>query len=226
MKIATLYLLLITTISVAQNFDIAITPGKEWHHSFKMGLFTIKSTPQYAIWLVDSSGNHLETISVTKKSAKSLFSGAGKKSRPEALPVWSFARGKKSSTGNYMPSKKEPLVDGVTSASPKSEMVLSYSLPVIYKDQSVSIRVEINNSMDFNDFYTKQKKNKEGSNNSVNGQPSLIYEAKVPPSDSLITFSLLGVSEPTGKSGAINKVVDHITSAHNILSEISIRRVQ
>lgn len=217
-------LLLLACSVSAVNLQIILEPGPDWHHSFKTGLLTIHTTPQYAVWLTDSSGKYIATLSVSRKSAQSKFTGARKNSRPSALPVWAHTRGIKGDHNNFMPSEKNPLTDAVTSASLKNETKLICDVPDSLYGHDLRLRVEINNSMDFNEYFTKDAQvDNPGFNDKVNGQPSLVYEG-ILRSDKKYpdTLFLIGHGEPAGRNGTIYNDLSKITTASHIVKKIII----
>lgn len=219
---------LIVSIISAETLKIKFTPGDHWHHSFKMGFFTVNTTPQFAIWLEDSSGQFLTTLSVTQKSAESNFTGARKSSRPSALPVWAHARGVKGSHGNFMPSRQTSLTDAVTSASPKDESTVNCDIPDSLVGKHMVLNVEINNSMDFNEFYRKDlPESSAGYNGKVNGQPSLIYRGIISPRKSFPdTLQLVGHGHAAGNDGKVYTDLSRITTASKIVKSIVVTELK
>ncbi len=221
-----LLLLIAVAITSAQNININVTPGEHWNHSFKMGLMTVHTTPQLAMWLADSSGVYLTTLKVTQKSAESRYKGA-RDSRPSSLPIWSFARGEMSERGNYMPSRKMPLSDVITSASPTADTTVQCQIPDSLVDQTLRIYVEVNSSMDYNEFYTDtEDETHPGFNGAVNGQPSILLEALYVPSESFeVEFTTIAHGEPAGRSGEMFTDLSNVTSALQLVSKITYQRV-
>lgn len=89
------------------------------------------------------------------------------------------------------------------------------------------VKVELNHSIDFNDSYPKNAKEgdpnysggKEGS-----GQPALVYEAIVDLTSGMKTFNahLIGHSSPDGTSGTVYNDMSGITTAQNIVKQITV----
>lgn len=223
----TFFLFLLAGVVSAETMSVKIIPGDHWHHSFKMSFLTINTTPQFAIWLEDSCGRFLTTLSVTQASAKSSFKGAKKTSRPSSLPVWAHARGVKGEHGNFMPSRNKPVADAVTSASQKNESTVECLLPDSLSGRTMRLKVEINNSMDFNDYYSKDiPESNPGYNADVNGQPSLIYETDIFPQMIFPdTLKLTGHGHPAGNDGTINNDLSQITTASHIVKTITITAI-
>ncbi len=223
--LAALFLLAVTVQS--QNISLKVTPGENWENSFKAGLFTINTTPQFAIWLADTSGNYLATLQVTEKGAIGKYSGPRNTTRPSSLPVWSWARGIKNEIGSYMPSKKSSLVDAETCASPKSEATITCSIPDSLVGKTTVIMVEVNNSMDFNSFYQKEmEEDAPGFNNGVNGQPSIVYKAVLSSQTTFpLTLQIAGHGEPAGRSGEIFINTENITTGLKLVSSLVVSEV-
>lgn len=215
-------LLLIVSALSAETLKVKFIPGSHWYHSFKMGFFTSHTTPQFAIWLEDSSGSFLTTLAVTKKSAESNFVSSRKSSRPSALPVWAHTRGVKAEHGNYMPSRQSPLTDAVTSASPESESTITCAIPDSLAGRNMRLFVELNGSMDFNDYYKKDLPQSDPAYNAkVNGQPSLVFKGII---DAQMKFpdtlKIFGHGHPAGNNGDISTDLSKITTALEIAKAI------
>ena len=128
----------------------------------------------------DTQGNYLSTLYITHKIATQSWQASGGNRRKEALPHWCYSRGIKYTDGLYLPTKDQPLVDGLSGATPQG----SFNVKLRTKDmpKQFVVKVEINHSTDFNEYYPKSaqegEKNysggKEGS-----GQPAVIYAALV-----------------------------------------------
>lgn len=151
-------LLILTTIFCVSfnlfcaKINIAINPGIMWE----------KRAPQLAIWLEDENQNYIETLFVTKGASKKAWKFSPKEGRPDSLPVWY-----KSSKVN--PAKQsDEVFDAVTSATPKNGIVVNSNLELQNK-KTYTIKVEVNQSFDYNEKYTKK-------NSGVDGQPSVIYK--------------------------------------------------
>lgn len=207
-KTVLLLMLLLSSIMFGgTNYFLTVQQGDKWEHKVTIvPVLVVKSaTPQIAVWVEDSNGNLIENIYVTKMSAGWLNSNE----REEALPVW---RGKM--TGRDL--------DGTAGAT--------YTKGFSYvreskKEISTKIRIyaEINNSFDYNEYYTKDGKNgtiKTG----VNGQPSLIYFAEVDRDFSgTVKLEIAGIGEVTKKSSTINTDVSKVSTAKDIIKNISVR---
>ena len=173
------------------EISVSIEKGKYWSHKYNIwGLIPITITPQIAVWLEDSQGNLIKTISVTEKSQKI--------ERERALPVWTNRQ-----------KKTEDKI--ITSASPAGNAYYESNLATESR-----IFVEINNSFDYNENYTK-----EGSG--VDGQPSLIYSARVSP-DKKGEYELdpIGHSGTGKKLGKIIKQLESLTTALEIANQVSV----
>ncbi|CAM4070403.1 DUF2271 domain-containing protein [Serratia silvae] len=206
------------------NISVDIKTGEQWQHSFKLfwGI-KVKNDPQIAIWLEDMEGRYLSTVYVSKKIATQgwIFSGGNR--RKEALPYWSHKRGVQDNDGLYLPSKKAPLPDAITGATPSADFDLKISQP--NGQAQFILKAEFNHSTDFNDYYPKSAKpgdagysgGEEGS-----GQPALVYQAVIDLSSQQKTFKaqLIGHSSPNGSNGELFDDLSTITSAKDIVKEI------
>ena len=142
----------------SREVTISVGAGEHWK---------AKREAQCAVWLEDENGNFLRTLYVTQRASKRNWIFSPKDGRPESLPVWYHAS--KNESAKKPAAKKEDALDAVTSATPKGGVIFTAQIP----DTACTIKAEFNTSFDYNDFYTKE-------NSGVNGQPSVIYAAKIP----------------------------------------------
>jgi len=210
----------------AGDVKISIEEGKEWLHDFPLFLgIKKKNPPQIAIWMEDMQGNYLSTIYASHKIATQAWQSAGNNRRKEALPHWCHSRGVQYEDGLYLPTQKEPLTDGISGATPRGSF--NVKLQPTNKLKQFRVKIEINHSTDFNDYYPKSAREgepnysggKEGS-----GQPALVYSADVDLSSGQKSFEaiLLGHSSPDGSTGSINTDTSTLTTALHIVKRITV----
>ena len=133
----------------SNDLKISIEKGEDWLHNFPLFLgINIKNPPQIAIWTEDMEGNYLSTVYVTHKIATQSWQASGGNRRKEALPHWCYQRGIQYEDGLYLPSKKEPLTDGISGATPKGSFNVKMS--PTGKLKKFIVKIEINHSTDFN----------------------------------------------------------------------------
>ncbi len=194
--------------------------------------------PQIAIWLEDSSGNYLETLLVTKATAKGIFAGGRTKDnfktfdaqkvsvggmrRVDALPVWSHARGIRYADGMFSPPPEEPLADAITSATPLDNFRFETSCDAMPK---FVIKLEINVAFDDNEYYSEYDfANDTIFHNGTGqlGQPSLVYAKEVDLSDgqNYYLMDLLGHGHHSGQTGQLYDDLSHMTTALEIVERI------
>jgi hypothetical protein len=185
---------------VSDRIEITIEPGEHWHGKMKMFIFSIKKTPQIAVWIEDDQGNYVSTITATGKSVKNNWKSAPKEGRPEALPVW-----------NHKRQNSAEEIDIVSSATPKGSVDIQIDNGSLINGQDYNIYLEINHSFDYNDYWTKD-------NSGVNGQPSLIYYAQFTAGVSCrIPLVPIGHGSVDGSNGDIASGLENFTSALSIV---------
>ena len=213
-----------------RSITLHVEAGKHWEHKFEAGRISITTTPQIAVWIEDLEGNYLDTLYVTRRTATQKWRGKagpyekkGNIRRKAVLPYWAHRRGIQYDDGLYLPTKKDPLPDTVTSASPKASFQLSSS---VSEDlDSFVLLVELNNSTDFNEFYTREAVpgNPHFSGGSFgSGQPALVYETVVHTHRVKDTYELdlAGHSSPHGEDGQLYRDISKITTAKQIAERI------
>ncbi len=210
----------------AGDLSVCVEAGDGWLHDYPLFLgIKKKNPPQIAVWLEDADGRYIGTLYASKKIATQGWSGAGGNRRKESLPYWCHRRGVVYDDGLYLPTKSQPLVDGMTGATPRT------GFDVRLKDQSglrhFYVMVEVNHSIDFNDRYSEDKKvgepdysgGPEGS-----GQPALVYRADVNLDSARTSFEavLIGRSSADGSDGRLYDDLYGITSAFTIVKRITV----
>lgn len=196
----------------AKEISVKVTPGENWKE---------KREPQVAVWLEDEDGNYIRTLYVTERASHKSWIFSPKEGRPESLPVW-YGASKNGSTSDKeaaspatasAPSLSRSL-DAVTGATPKSELNLTAQI----EEGDYIIKAEFNNSFDYNDFYTKK-------NSGVNGQPSVVYSAKIPANLTTgqeISLDFAGTGSLTGEDSAISKNTQNLTTAKEIVKAVTV----
>lgn len=184
------------------------------------GLISYTSLPQVAVWLEDLSGNYIDTLYVTKKMSNSSFNDSGFNNkiirRPEALPHWSHQRGVKAGDGLWVPEAGSVEFDALTAATPVGDHVLRLTAK---RCKSCKVKIEINRTYDFNDYYSKDRFPDDNifNGSGSSGQPSLIYQAIVDmstPGKSL--FQLIGHGHYSGMDGNLYSDLSKVTTAKEI----------
>lgn len=206
------------------DIEIEISTGDNWLHDFPLFLgLSKKNPPQFAIWIEDTAGNYVSTIFATYKIAtESWVSNKGNR-RKESLPHWCYQRGVVYDDGLYLPTKENPLTDGITGATPKTDKKINLhpnklSLPFV-------IKAEFNHSVDFNDFYPSNAK--EGNFNysggeEGSGQPAIVYATTINNNAKEFVLQPIGHSSPDGSNGMIYKNMNELTSAKSIVKSIKL----
>lgn len=208
------------------DIKIFVEKGDTWLHDFPLFLgIEMKNPPQIAIWVEDMSGNYISTIYVTHKIATESWQANEGNRRKEALPVWCYSRGVQYSDGLYLPTKKEPLMDGISGATPHGSF--DVKIRPVGDLKLFMVKIEVNHSTDWNDAYPKNAK--EGDANysggkEGGGQPAVVYSAAIDlnSNQKQYTAILIGHSSPDGSNGEIYTDVSSLTSALNIVKEITI----
>ena len=201
------------------NLEFKLTTGKYHNH------------PTFAVWIEDKDGNYIETLYVTRYFAKGVFGHGeveqgkwknepGEVRRPAALPYWSHKRNIKAPDGLYAPSPETAVPDAFTGATPKGNFILNTGTKITH-DKTFKVLFEVNQAWDSNDFWTNTKY-PDDVNYKTSLQPALVYEATISPEQAKTEYvlSLIGHSDPSGKSGELFTDVSTITTARDIFNKI------
>lgn len=206
-KLIVLFLSIFCSVLSAKEVTVSVGAGENWKQN---------RAPQFAIWLEDSAGNFVRTLYVTKKAGKQNWIFAPKSGRPESLPVWYYSIASEIKDKNAQSTHEESF-DAVTSATPKGGIVFDISID---DDSDYVIKAEFNKSFDYNDFYKKE-------NSGVNGQPSVVYSARIPANFSKnsgeIKLDFAGLGSLDGTDGIIHIDTAHLTTAKSIVKLVAIK---
>lgn len=206
------------------DINIEIETGQHWLHDFPLFLgISRKNAPQFAIWIEDTEGNYLSTVFVTSKIATEGWRFNNGNRRKESLPHWCSQRGAIYEDGLMLPTKSDPLPDGISGATPKENK----NIQVRLKDfnEPVVIKVELNHSIDFNSYFPENAK--EGDVNYSggemgSGQPAIVYAGTLYPSTKELELITIGHSSPDGSNGNIYTDMEKLSTAKSIVEKINV----
>ena len=191
--------------------------------------------PLFAIWIEDMSGNYVQTLYISRVIASSTFDFGEKINndwepavlrRPESLPYWSHKRGIKAVDGLYMPMGNSADIDANSGATPTGNFIIHANSEIA--KGNYKILMELNQSYDWNEFYTKDKfpEDEIYSGSGQVGQPSLIYATEIAPKDfdakTYKLMELIGHGHYSGKNGGLYADLSQITTAKQIADRIII----
>lgn len=192
--------------------------------------------PLFAIWLEDLKGNYIKTLYVSRVIASSSFDyGIKIKNkwkpaivrRPESLPVWSHKRGIIEQDSLYIPLHNTSDLDAYSGATPTGNFIIN-SKTHFKKNTGYKVFLELNQSYDWNDYYTKNKFPNDAiyTGSGKVGQPSLIYAITINKIDfsSKVNYlmDLIGHGHHSGNNGNLYSDLSNITTAKDIASRIII----
>ena len=210
----------------AGDLCVNIEAGDGWLHDYPLFLgIKKKNPPQIAAWLEDTDGRYLSTLYASKKIATQGWASSGGNRRKEALPYWCHRRGVVYEDGLYLPTKSQPLVDGMTGATPRADF--NVRLKEKTGLRHFYVMVEVNHSIDFNDRYSDDKREGEpdySGGPEGSGQPALVYRVDVNLDSASTSFDavLIGHSSADGSDGKLYNDLYGITSALTIVKRITV----
>jgi hypothetical protein len=219
----------VTVLSTLSNTDgkkliVTINAGKFYGVKKKLGFLEIKITPQMAVWAEDTKGNYIDTLYVTKAFAKQKWMfvkyDPDKPLRTSCLPYWMNQRLK---AGLAVPTKNNPLPDSITGATPRGSYLLNTKVNKDLKE--AVILIELNKSFDVNDAYHGSEKG--FTPGTVNGQPSVIYSARIDlTGTNSYQMKLLGRGGETGSDGKLYPDTNGLTTALEQAAGITVQVVE
>ncbi|WP_422104436.1 hypothetical protein [Winogradskyella sp.] len=194
--------------------------------------------PQMAIWIEDEHGNYVETLFVSKATAKGLFFGGRNKTnfkdfdadketsgsyrRVNALPVWSHKRNVSYADGLFVPPSDDPLPDAITGATITDNFIFNTSTKPLNR---FKLKLEINVAFDDNAYYSEYDfPNDTVYHNGTGqlGQPSIVFSCTIDMHDEkqYYLMELIGHGHHSGQNGTIYKDLSKLTTAKHIIERI------
>lgn len=143
--------------------------------------------------------------------------------RPESLPVFLHKLGLSASGGAMVPESSTPELDAYAGATFLENFLLSTRALAALPEQ-FRIRMEINQSFDFNQYYSSDRfpDDKIYSGNGFSAQPSVIYEAIVDrrDRDPIYILKLIGQGHHSGRDGEVNPDTSKLTTAKQLIDRV------
>lgn len=194
--------------------------------------------PQMAIWIENEKGNYIETLFISKATAKGLFFGGRSKSNfksfdknkntsgeyrhVNALPVWAHKRNVKYTDGMYVPPSNQPLPDAITGATITDNFKLNTSIEPFKK---FVLKIEINVAFDDNEYYSEYDFPEDTifhNGTGQLGQPSIIFSTNIDMNDgkNYYLMELIGHGHHSGQNGTIYPDLSTLTTAKQIVERI------
>lgn len=198
------------------TISLSFTRGEHFSHEKIFGFGKVNIRPQLAVWIEDTAGKYLQTIYVTKSFGTQKW-GSGKPGpntcfRPMCMPYW---LNRYKVAGNNPPTPKNPLPDGITSATPTGSFTLNFSAPDSLS--TIVLFTEWNNSFDNNEHFTKKEV-------SFNGQPSVVASTLIAFKDSpekTCTLTIKGYGGNSGDDSELYTDSNKLTTAKTIFKIIT-----
>ncbi|MEX0275571.1 MAG: hypothetical protein AB3N16_14455 [Flavobacteriaceae bacterium] len=194
--------------------------------------------PQMAVWVEDTQGNYIETLFVSKATARGLFFGGrnkdnfktfdegkeatGEYRRVNALPVWSHKRGVQYADGMYVPPSNDPLPDAITGATLTDNFKLKTS---IKPRDKFKLKIELNVAFDDNEYFSEYDFPDDvvfHNGTGQLGQPSIIFSVAIDMHDdkNYYLMELIGHGHHSGQNGTIDPDLSTLTTAKRLVERI------
>jgi hypothetical protein len=196
------------------TLSVTIQPGVSWETGYP---------PQIAVWVEKSDGTYVTTLYATARAVKKNWIFAPKNGRPESLPVWYHTSGQYAESPNTQIPAQENL-DTISSATQKGTAPITKSV-VVPAGNTYTLKIEVNHSFDYNEFWPKKAKKNSPSFSGVNGQPSVIYTATICADATLssdtpssgVLFCPAGTGSVNGSDGNIHDQLNTLTTGLTII---------
>jgi hypothetical protein len=139
----------------------------------------------------------------------------GPLSRPAALPYWWHKYG-------YLPSQEKRVPDAITGPTPAGNFILDSKVKKV-SDNQINILLEINQSWDWNEYWTNDKF-PDDAEYLTSSQPAVVYGATIDLAipDSVYNMEVIGHSHYSGKDGSLDQDISTLTTALEIAGVIKV----
>ena len=145
--------------------------------------------------------------------------------RPESLPVFLHVFGMRAKDGTLVPDSPSAAVDAYSGATITGNFLLTTRALGVLPEQ-FRIRFEINQSFDFNDYYSSDRFPDDVvySGNGFSAQPSVVYEVTIDRKNEqqVYLLRLIGHGHHSGKDGKVDPDVSKLTTAKQLVDRIII----
>jgi hypothetical protein len=203
------------------NYVFADLKNSDMAFTFKTNLS--ERSCQMAIWMTNEKGEFVDTVYVTRKIAQKGLGNRGGQlddrlggSRLSVLPVWAHQRGVDYGEGNFYPPKDKPLVDAVTSATPKpGTFIWTWHPNKDLKPGKYYFYIEVNKSFDDNEHHNYSW---------YRGQPSVVWQGDlfVGNKTSKSEANIIGHGDVAGANGNIHPDVSSLTTALKLIQKAEV----
>jgi hypothetical protein len=190
--------------------------------------------PTFAVWLEDMDQNYIKTLFVTKSIATGIYGHGpiqkevwdvkpGPQQRPATLPYWLHKRSEALNIP-LLPDSVNPVLDGYTGATPKSNFVIKAGTPVSLP-RKIRVLLEINQPWDWNEYWTNSLYDDADYRTSC--QPSLVYSVSIDMDKPAAEYYMnpIGHGHFAGKDGFLYTDLRTMTTALNIIDHVSIKLI-
>ncbi|MDD4971639.1 MAG: hypothetical protein PHT07_19610 [Paludibacter sp.] len=207
-------------VNAGTPITIQFEKGKDHNH------------PLMAIWLADETGNYIQTLYVSESIGKGVFKHAtrsngkwmeGEIQRPAALPYWAHQRNVVNEYGGYNPSKKHPILDAYTGATPAASFILHTKTGKPLNGK-YKVMLEINQCWDWNNYWTNDKYPTD-IEYKTSSQPAVVYSIDFDTNNLKPQYVMkaIGYSHYSGADGSLTYDLSTLTTALRIAKKITVR---
>ena len=195
-----------------EEIEISFTVNKDVYLLTDYG-----EPPQIAVWLEYTDSLFYKSIWVTRRTGKNKWKG--KVNCPVSLPYWNSRKGNEKEPGFI-----QKVVDAVSGATvAEGEIKKKFS---IVKNDNLSIFIEVNVSGDYNNHFKYWSENNVPDTEG-NGQPSIIYSAKLDFKNSVVLEPVLtGRTEQFFATDSLNADLSEITTAKDLIKNLKVRQIK
>ena len=203
---------------------------KEAAQTFSFKILVSRGNCQIATWITDDQGTFIETVYVTRKTAKKGLGNKGgslddgsleakyseQGSRLSTVHVWAYSRGIDYGNGNFYPTGVQPLPDAISSATPKAgEFKWNWNPINILKHGRYFYYVEVNKAFD---------QNEHNDYSWVRGQPSVVWQGSILVGDKIDNSEakIIGHGHAAGEDGQINPDITTLTTSLNLIDKVTV----
>jgi len=196
------------------------------------------------LYVTEKLANNQFTTKVTRRNPEQVFTSnpqiaeeqgqvifeytsepetANQRMRPESLPVFLHKLAIQTTAGIHVPTGNNSAIDGYSGATLLDHFLLT-SRTLKPLPESYKVRLEINQSFDFNEYYSSNRYPDDPvySGDGYTAQPSVVYEAIIDTTlpQQYFPMAMVGRGHHSGADGGLHFDLENLTTALQLIDRV------
>jgi len=196
------------------------------------------------LYVTEKLANNQFTTKVTRRNPEQVFTSnpqiaeeqgqvifeytsepetANQRMRPESLPVFLHKLAIQTTAGIHVPTGNDSAIDGYSGATLLDHFLLT-SRTLRPLPESYKVRLEMNQSFDFNEYYSSNRYPDDPvySGDGYTAQPSVVYEAIIDTTlpQQYFPMTMIGRGHHSGADGELHLDLENLTTALQLVDRV------